>query len=132
MVPGAFVRVLFPTHEQPRHPGLLHIGYIFAHTPTAVLVAYTTSQPWPRDQPLPMGSRFFSGSEAASLNQSRPFILRMDVLARLRPTAAWFPHINAPDQGVVAIAPAKLREELDDLASHLVRRHQALIQMRGT
>ena len=46
MVPGAFVRVKFPTREKPRQPGLLHIGYVLGGTATEVMVACTTSQPW--------------------------------------------------------------------------------------
>jgi hypothetical protein len=49
MVPGAFVRVLFPTREAPRQPGLLHIGYVLGVVPEYAMVAYTTSQPWPQD-----------------------------------------------------------------------------------
>jgi len=52
MVPGAFVRVLFPTQEKPRRSGLLHIGYVLGGTASEALVAYTTSQPWPTDTPI--------------------------------------------------------------------------------
>ena len=131
MIPGAFVRVLFPTEEKPRRPGLLHIGYILGSTPAAVLLAYTTSQPWPAETPLPLGARAFNAEEAAVLNQSRAFILRLDVLAKLPPTTAWFPDLATPNQGIIAVAPARLREELDDLAMHLVRRRRSMIQMRG-
>jgi hypothetical protein len=42
MVPGAFVRVKFPTHEKPRQPGLLHIGYILGGTAmTNKLIRFT-------------------------------------------------------------------------------------------
>jgi hypothetical protein len=58
MVPGAFVRVLFPTHEKLRRPGLLHIGYVLGTTSTGAAVAYTTSQPWPAGIPLPAGARY--------------------------------------------------------------------------
>ena len=47
MVSGAFVHVYFPTHEKPRQPGLLHIGYVLGGTAIEVTVASTTSQPWP-------------------------------------------------------------------------------------
>jgi hypothetical protein len=132
MVPGAFVRVLFPTHEKPRRPGLLHIGYVLGTTSTGALVANTTSQPWAAGIPLPAGARLFDAGEAATLNQSRAFILRLDILAKLPLTAAWFPDIEAPNQGTIAVAPVRLREELNDLAMHLVRRHRSLVQMRGT
>jgi hypothetical protein len=61
MVPGAFVRVLFPTQDKPRQPGLLHIGYVLGASATEVMIAYTTSQPWPGTVPLPAGARVFDG-----------------------------------------------------------------------
>jgi hypothetical protein len=131
MVPGAFVRVLFPTPERPRQPGLLHIGYVLGSTATEVMIAYTTSQPWPDTVPLPAGARVFDAAEAKALNQSRPFILRLDVLAKLPLTPFWFPDIGQTDQGVIAVAPARLQEQITDLAMNLVRRRRALIQMRG-
>jgi hypothetical protein len=132
MPPGAFVRVLFPTQEKPRRPGLLHIGYVLGSTTKDALVAYTTSQPWPTGVPLPAGARLFDAGEAATLNQSRAFVLRLDTLAKLPLTADWFPDIEAADRGMIAVAPARLREELNDLATHLLRRRRSLIQMRGT
>lgn len=131
MVPGAFVRVRFPTREKPRRPGLLHIGYVLGGTATEVMVAYTTSQPWPAATPLPAGARSFDREEASELNQSRAFTLRLDVLAKLPMTEAWFPGIGLPGQGVIAVAPARLRNELTDLVTNLVRRRRNLIQMRG-
>ena len=129
--PGAFVRVLFPTSETPRRPRLPHIGYVLGGTEAEAMVAYTTSRPWLAGTPLPAGARVFDAEAAARLNQSRAFLLRLDVLARLPLTEAWFPDIGRADQGVVAVAPARLQEELTDLAMNLVRRRRALIQMRG-
>jgi hypothetical protein len=131
MVPGAFVRVYFPTHEKPRQPGLLHIAYVLGGTAAEVMVAYTTSQPWPATVPLPAGARLFDREEAAALNQSRAFMLRLDVLAKLPVTEAWFPDLALPRQGVIAVASARLQDELTDLATNLVRRRRSLIQMRG-
>ncbi len=131
MLPGAFVRVLFPTREKPRQPGLLHIGYVLGSSAVEAMVAYSTSQPWPANTPVPAGVRLFDAEEAARLNQSRGFVLRLDVLAKLPLTEAWFPDIGGADQGVIALAPGRLQEELTDLAMNLVRRRRALIQMRG-
>ena len=131
MVPGAFVRVRFPTHEKPRQPGLLHIGYILGGTTTEVMVAYTTSRPWPVTTPLPAGARLFDRAVASALNQSRAFMLRLDVLAKLPMTEAWFPDIALTGRGVIAVASATLQGELTDLAINLVRRRRNLIQMRG-
>ncbi len=130
MVPGAFVRILFPTHEKPRRPGLPHIGYVLGNTATDAIVAYTTSQPWPSGTPLPAGARAFDALEAAAFNQSRSFVLRLDILAKLPLTADWFPGLTTPHLGIIAVAPAELREELSDLALHLVRRRRSLLQMR--
>ena len=131
MVPGAFVRVEFPTREKPRQPGLLHIGYVLGGTATEVMVAYTTSRPWSATIPLPAGARLFDREEAARLNQSRAFMLRLDVLAKLPINDAWFPDLAKPGHGVIAVAPVRSREELTDLAANLVRRRRSLIQMRG-
>lgn len=131
MVPGAFVRVKFPTHEKPRQPGLLHIGYILGGTATQVLVAYTTSQSWPATVPLPAGARLFDREEARRLNQSRAFVLRLDVLAKLPVLLPWFPDLSQPGQGVIAVAPPRLQDELTDIATNLVRRRRSLLQMRG-
>jgi hypothetical protein len=131
MVPGAFVRVKFPTREKPRQPGLLHIGYVLGGTATEVMVAYTTSQPWPAAVPLPAGARLFDREEAAFLSQSRAFMLRLDVLAKLPLILAWFPDLAQQGQGVIAVAPTRLQAELTDLATNLVRRRRNLIQMRG-
>ena len=95
------------------------------------MVAYTISQPWPQGTPLLAGARFFDAEEARVLNQSRPFILRLDILARLPHTAGWFPDIDRADQDVITMAPARLQAELVDLATNLVRRRRALNQMRG-
>jgi hypothetical protein len=131
MCPGAFVRVLFPTHEAPVRPGLLHIGYVLGVAAEYVVVAYTTSQPWPANTPLPAGARAFDAAEAARLNQSRAFLLRVDVLARLPLTRAWFPELDQPGGGIVAIAPASLRTEITRLATNLARRRRELLEMRG-
>jgi hypothetical protein len=131
MTPGAFVRVLFPTHEKPSQPGLLRIGYVLVGNAAEVMVAYTTSQPWPTSMPFPAGARLFDTEEAAALNQARAFMLRLDVLAKMPRTKAWFPDIDRPDKGVIAVASPQLRDELTELATQLARRRRALIQMRG-
>ena len=131
MQPGTFVRVLFPTREAPREPGVLHIGYALIVGGRDVVVAYSTSQPWPSDTPLPAGARLFDAHEAARLNQSRAFLLRLDVLARLPMTPRWFPDIEQPHQGVIATAPPALQSELTRLAVNVARRRRELLQLRG-
>jgi len=131
MIPGAFVRVLFPISEKPRQPGLLHIGYVLGSTASEAVVAYTTSQMWRAATPLPAGARIFDADEAKLLNQSKPFILRLDILARMPITKAWFPDLARADKGIIAVAPPHLQQELADLALNLARRRRSLIQMRG-
>jgi hypothetical protein len=131
MVPGAFVHVLFPTREAPAQPGLLHIGYVLGIAAAHAMIAYTTSQPWPPKVPLPAGARLFDAEAAARLNQSRAFMIRFDVLARLPLAIAWFPNIDRPNRGVTAVAPTSLQEELTHFATNLVRRRRDLLDMRG-
>jgi hypothetical protein len=131
ILPGTFVRVLFPTREHPHVPGLLQIGYVLTVANKEAIVAYTTSQPWPAGTPLPSGVRLFDAREAVRLNQSRAFILRLDVLARLPLTRAWFPDMDQRDRGIIAVASAPLRDELTRLATNLVRRRRDLLDIRG-
>jgi hypothetical protein len=80
---------------------------------------------------LPAGARLFDRDEAERLNQSRAFMIRLDVLAKLPITEAWFPDLALPGQGVIAVAPVRLRDELEALATNLLRRRRSLIQTRG-
>ena len=127
LVEGAFVKTLFPTREHPRRPGPFHIGYCLGVAPPLTLVAYTSSQPWPAATPIPLGVRIFGAKEAAALNQ-RPFVLYLNRLAKLPITADWFPELQAPTQGIVAAATARLREELLGVVSDLLRRHRETIE----
>ncbi len=128
---GAFFHVLFPTSEKPREPGLRHICYCLAVRPPLVLVAYTTSQPWPPGVPLPFGVRLFDAAEAAALNQRRPFRLHLNRHARIPLTERWIPDLGSPDQGVIAYAPERLRQSLFELAVELVRRHRLELEQLG-
>ena len=128
---GAFVEVLFPTAEKPRRPGLLHIGYCLGVRPPLALVAYTTSAPWPPGVPLPFGVRLFSLEQARALNQRRPFRLHLNRQARLPLTTDWFPKLGAPNRGVVATAPERLRQDLFETALELERRHRLNVERLG-
>ena len=131
IVEGALVEVLFPTSERPRQPGLLHICYCLGVRPPVALVAYTTSVPWPSGTPRPIGVRTFSADEAQALNQTRAFRLHLNRQARLPMTSAWFPRINAPNQGVIAMASHRLRQDLLDIAIELEKRHRAVVERLG-
>lgn len=130
IVEGAFVKALLPTDEQPRRPGLLHICYCLGSTPRLAIVAYTTSRPWPARAPRPLGIRLFAAEEARALDQ-RPFVLDLRRLAKLPLSRAWFPEIETPSCGIVAIAPMALRDELRHTMAQLLRRHRDLVRITG-
>lgn len=130
IVEGAFVKTLFPTNERPRQRGPLHICYCLGLTPNMALVAYTTSRPWPAGTRAPPGVRIFNDKEAASLNQ-RAFVLFLNRLAKLPLSARWFPDIDTARQGVIAVAPAALRDQLLGVVTDLMRRRQELVQLLG-
>ena len=131
IVEGAFFRVLFPTSEKPRQPGLPHIGYCLAVLPPLALVAYTTSAPWLPGTPLPAGSRVFTRDEALALNQQRGFRLVLSRQARLPLSKRWVPDIDEPEQGVIAVAPARLRQELYEMTLELEKRYRLSIERLG-
>ena len=125
---GAFVKGLFPLDERPRRPGMLHICYCLGVTPRLAIVAYTTSRPWPAGTPTPLGIRLFEG--ARSLNQ-RPFVLDLRRLAKLPLSKTWFPEIDTPGRGIVAVAPLPLRDEINQELAQLLRRHRTLVRIAG-
>ena len=127
---GAFVKALFLLDEQPRRPDLLHICYCLGVTPSLAIVAYTTSRPWPPGAPTPLGIRLFAAEEARLLDQ-RPFVLDLRRLAKLPLGRTWFPEIETPGRGVVAMAPPILRDEINRELARLLRRHRALVRLTG-
>ena len=128
---GAFVEVLFPTTEKPRLAGLLHICHCLAVRPPLVLVAYTISVPWPPNTPVPFGIRLFTREEAAALNQQRAFRLHLNRQAGIPLDARWLPNLNGPSGGVIATAPARLRQELYEMTLELAKRYEQNIQRLG-
>ncbi len=129
MIPeGAFVEILFPTTEEPRQPGLSHVCCCLAVRSPLALVAYTTSIPWPPNAPLPFGVRLFTQEEAAALNQQRAFRLHLNRQARIPLDTRWIPNLDAPNGGVIAMAPARLRQELYESTLELVKRYEQNIQ----
>ncbi len=106
---GDFVWCAFPEREAPLRPGPLHVAYILAVAAVAggygVMAAYTTSQPW--TGALPQGVLSFDRSAAASLGQSRAFVLDLRRLAYLPLTVAWFPRLTEPDAGVLGRAQSR-------------------------
>lgn len=127
---GAFVRTLFPTDERPHEPGLLHVCYCLVVTTASLVVAYTSSQPWPAGTPVAAGVRVFAEAEASALSQ-RPFVLYLNRLAALPISQRWFPGLGTPGNGIVAIATAALRKELYATSKTLLLRHRETVRMSG-
>jgi hypothetical protein len=128
---GAFVHLFFPTSQMPSEPGLLRICYCLAARHPLALIAYTTSQPWPRGTPLPFGVRIFTREEAAALGQQRAFRLHLNRQARVPLTTQWFPNLDTANQGVIAMAPARLRQELYEIAIELDKRYRLNVERLG-
>lgn len=80
---------------------------------------------------MPFGVRLFTQEEAAALNQQRAFRLHLNRQARVPLTTRWLPNLEAANQGVIALAPARLREELYRMTPELVRRREQSIQRLG-
>lgn len=99
--------------------------------PPLVLVAYTTSVPWPPNTPLPLGVRLFTRDEAAVLNQQRAFRLHLNRQARIPLDARWIPNLSGTNEGVIAVAPARLRQELYEMTLELVKRYEQNMQRLG-
>ncbi|HUB94308.1 MAG TPA: hypothetical protein VL993_00235 [Stellaceae bacterium] len=58
-------------------------------------------------------------------------MLRLDRLAKLPLTRDWFPEIQSPVQGVVAMAPRRLRDELLSLMEALARLRRERVKTLG-
>jgi len=137
---GAFVRAYFPFGHPPearsRPAPYAHIAYCLgsraeAGRVTEIMLAYTSSGPWRGiGATKPLGIVEFDQREAARLNQ-RPFHIDLRCLARVPPSAEWFPHWNQPGHGVIAIASQRLRERILGAAEQLVRSSPAIVEIRG-
>jgi hypothetical protein len=138
LVDGSFVWTLFPFGPpDPRDlPGpVRHIAYVLAtrseRTSTKVLLAYTSSGPWrSAAATLPRGIIEFDAAAAKALGQ-RPFHIDLRCLAQVPVTAAWFPDIAQPRQGVVGVAGARLQVRIQGVLDDLVERSRELIEIRG-
>jgi len=121
---GDFVWTAFPERENPARPGPRHVGYVAATTASpkinAVLVSYTSSQPW--HGPTPPGVYSFDLAAAAAMGQSRGFTLDLRRLALIPITREWFPDLSDNGHGVIGRAPERLRVELEAALTALLRR----------
>ncbi len=106
---GDFVWSNFPERENPARPGPCHIGYVALSTTSdqlnAVVLAYTTSQPW--TGPKPPGLFSFNRDMAIIMGQARAFTLDLRRLAIVPVTVEWFSDLPSPDHGVVGRAPER-------------------------
>ncbi len=135
---GSFVWTMFPfgPPSRPDIPGpVRHIAYVLASrgdgTSLQLLLAYTSSGPWRGAAPQPpLGVLEFDEVAARSLNQ-QAFHIDLRCLARVPPNKAWFPDLDTPDRGVVAVAGARMRDRILKAAELLAGRNPRLIEIRG-
>lgn len=135
---GAFAWTNFPfgPPDRPDVPGPVpHIAYVLGarHVSGGLLVmlAYTSSGRWRGSAPEPpQGVIEFDDAAARPLNQ-KAFHIDLRCLARVPPTAAWFPELAAPGRGIVAVAGVRLRDRIMRVAEALATRSPALIEVRG-
>jgi hypothetical protein len=115
----------------------MHLAYILGVSGVAgtnqfsAISAYTTSQPWP-GAAMPLGVRAFDRQAAATLGQSRPFILDMRRLAFVPITPVWFPQVDQPGHGIQGHAPQALRRQLERVAAELATRRGDIVERLGT
>ena len=130
---GDFVWAAFPERENPARPGPRHVGYIVALTGSAsvnaVILAYTTSQPW--RGPNPLGVHGFDAEAAAGMGQSRPFTLDLRRVAFVPITVNWFPDLTTANRGIVGRAPERVRMALELAVKELFRRSPELVERLG-
>jgi hypothetical protein len=94
-----------------------------------VMTAYTTSQPWAGA--LPHGVIAFDSAEAASLGQTRTFVLDLRRLAYLPLAPAWFPRVGQEGAGVLGRAPKALRDRVNAMATELAKRRPDTLSRSG-
>lgn len=107
------------------------LGHRQGRTGLQLLLAYTSSGPWRGAAPgTPLGVIEFDAAAALEVNQ-RPFHLDLRCLARVLMAKRWFPRIEHPDRGVVAVAGPALRDRIFRSAGALAARSPQLIEIRG-
>ena len=94
-----------------------------------VMTAYTTSQPW--SGATPQGVIAFDAAGAASLGQTRAFVLDLRRLAYLPLTVAWFPRAGEDGAGVLGRAPKPLRDRVNAMAAELVKQRPETLSRSG-
>ena len=71
---------------------------------------------------MPHGAIAFDSAEAASLGQTRAFVLDLRRLAYLPLTIAWFPRAGEEGTGVLGRAPKVLRDRMNAIETELAKR----------
>lgn len=94
-----------------------------------VAALYTTTVPWPRDKPHPLGVIPIEGRQAETLGQ-QPFVVDARCIAILPINADFFPRLASADHGVQAEAPAGLARKISAVLAEMQRR-QITIEVRG-
>jgi hypothetical protein len=135
---GAFVWTNFPfgPPDRPDVPGpKRHVAYVLGAQEVGrglqMLLAYTSSGAWQGQRATPpLGVLNFDAAEAKALNQ-HAFHLDLRCLARVPPTSAWFPELEAETRGIISIAGSRLQARILKVASDLAARSPELIEIRG-
>lgn len=95
------------------------------------MLAYTSSGAWRGISPQkPLGVITFNDVEAAKLNQ-KPFHIDLRCLARVVPSAVWFPDWAQPNRGIVAIADKAVQKRILREAERLSASSPEIIEVRG-
>jgi hypothetical protein len=94
-----------------------------------VLLAYTTSKPWPHAA-KPLGLFTFDSAEAASLGQKRPFVLDLRRMAFVPLTKTWFPDLDRPTSH--GHAPKALQRRIYQVACDVLGADPPIVERLGT
>lgn len=77
-----------------------------------------------------MGVIVFDAAQAGAVNQ-RAFHLDLRCLARVPPSAAWFPAWRNAGNGIIAIADSALQKRIFVEAARLMRSKPKIVETRG-
>lgn len=119
---GDFIVCSFPFNEAPDQPGPqehygLCLGTMTAPVGrVAIVAAYTTSQPWPPNTPLPRGVHRVSQERANRSGQRRSFVIDGRKIAFMPLTEAFFPHLGREGGGKVGHDDGLAERVIEDLA----------------
>lgn len=132
---GDFVRCNFPYSEAPDRPGPEeHLGLCLgtleaAHGRVAIVAAYTTSQPWPADVPLPPGMHRISQAQATAMGQQKAFIIDGRKIAFMPLDRRFFPMLDEPGHGKVGASVALANRVIADGRTLMQRSPDLIVRL---